>query len=374
MYATSTLRIKVILTITIVIMLCLTASCNDDKSPPEAAAGPSPPTMAPSQQQPPASQTIAPATQQAQAPSTSGAVKILPAAGPTEIVTTSNIVADWVKRAGGERVDVFSLLPHNADPHTFQPGARDIARVADADLVLTIGLGLEAGWLGELIENASRDHGSIVELGDSVDPLAFMEMEGHQEEEAEDEVASEEEGPDHGQLDPHFWFDPNRVKHAVNDIAARLSAMDPDGSNFYRANAEAYSQELDELDSWIKEQISTIPEDRRLLVTSHDSFQYFATAYGFEVVAAVFPGGTTEREPSAQEIAELIDEINEAGAPAVFTETMVSDTLAARIAEEVGASIINGLYTGSLSDFGGDAGSYIDLMRYNTLTIVEALK
>ncbi len=282
-------------------------------------------------------------------------------------MTTINIVADWVKRVGGERVDVFPLLPPNADPHTFQPGARDTARVADANLVLTVGLGLESGWLNELIENAARDPESIIELGDAVDPITFMEMEGRDEEEEDDEH-------DHGPLDPHFWFDPIRVKRAVNDIAARLSVMDPDSGDFYRANAEAYKSELDELHIWIQEQVATIPADRRLLVTSHDSFQYFATTYEFEVVAAVFSGGTTEREPSAQEIAKLIDEIDEAGAPAVFTETSVSDTLAARIADEAGASIINGLYTGSLSDSSGDAGTYIDLMRYNVATIVEALK
>ncbi len=196
---------------------------------------------------------------------------------------------------------------------------------------------------------------------------------GHDHE--EDEHGDEDEhAHDHGPLDPHFWFDPNRVKRAVNDIAARLSVMDPAGGSFYYANAEAYNSELDELHTWIQEQVATVPADRRLLVTSHDSFQYFATAYEFEVVGAVFPGGTTESEPSAQEIAELIDEIAEAGAPAVFTETIVSDTLAARIADEVGAEIVSGLYTGSLSDAGGDAGTYLDLMRYNVATIVEALR
>ena len=115
--------------------------------------------------------------------------------GPISVVTTSNIVADWVKRVGGERVDVFSLLPPNSDPHTFQPGARDTARVADADLVLTVGLGLESGWLNELVENAALDNDSIAELGNAVDPIAFMEM-GDQrgEEEADDE------GHDHGPL------------------------------------------------------------------------------------------------------------------------------------------------------------------------------
>ena len=137
----------------------------------------------------------------------------------------------------------------------------------------------------------------------------------------------------------------------MDDIAARLSVMDPESGDLYRALTQRHTTR-----NWTistpgsRNRSPLIPEDRRQLVTSHDSFQYFAVAYGFEVVGAVFPGGTTESEPSAQEIAELIDEIEEAGAPAVFTETIVSDTLAARIAEEVGASIINGLYTGSLSD------------------------
>ena len=189
---------------------------------------------------------------------------------------------------------------------------------------------------------------------------------GHDEE--------DEHAHDHGPLDPHFWFDPHRVERAVNEIAARLSVMDPDGSDYYRLNAEAYNEELDELARWIEDQVALIPEDRRLLVTSHDSFQYFAVAYGFEVVGAIFPGGTTESEPSAQEMAELVHEIEEAGAPAVFTETIVSDTLAERISEEAGAEIVYGLYTGSLSDPDGDAGTYLDLMRYNTMAIVEALK
>jgi len=192
----------------------------------------------------------------------------------------------------------------------------------------------------------------------------------------EDEHGDEDghAGHDHGPLDPHFWFDPHRVERAVNEIAARLSVMDPEGSDFYRSNAEAYGEELEELTHWIEDQVALIPEDRRVLVTSHDSFQYFAVEFGFEVVGAVFPGGTTEREPTAQEMAELIHEIEEAGAPAVFTETIVSDTLAERVAEEAGAEIIYGLYTGSLSDPDGDAGTYIDLMRYNTMVIVEALR
>ena len=139
------------------------------------------------------------------------------------VVTTTNIMADWVENIGGGNVDVFSLLPAGADPHTFQPGAQDVAKVSDADLVLSVGLGLEAAWLHDLLENAARDESAIVELGEIVDPIEFAQ--GH---------AGEVE-------DPHFWFDPPRVKLAVNDIAARLSMLDPDRGDTYSANASAYN-------------------------------------------------------------------------------------------------------------------------------------
>ena len=179
---------------------------------------------------------------------------------------------------------------------------------------------------------------------------------------------------DHGELDPHFWFDPLRAKQAVNRIAEQLSAADPEGQDFYRYNAAAYNGQLDDLHAWIAERVETLPEERRVLVTSHDSFQYFAQRYGFEVAGAVIPGVTTEAEPSAQDIAELIETIEHEGVPAVFTETIISDRLAQRIAEETGAKLVAGLYTGSLSEPDGVAGTYIELMRHDTNTIVEALR
>ena len=192
---------------------------------------------------------------------------------------------------------------------------------------------------------------------------------GHEEEqmeEGEDEHA-------HGTLDPHFWFDPLRVQQAVNAISARLSTVDPAGQTAYRENAAAYNKELDDLHAWIEEQVSVLPEDHRVLVTSHDSFQYFAQRYGFEVAGAIFPF-TTEIEPTAQDLAMLIETIEHEGVHAVFTEQSHSARLAQRVAEETGAEIIGGLYTGSLSEEGGEAGTYVDLMRHNTTIIVEALQ
>src|SRR3972149_397992 len=121
----------------------------------------------------------------------------------TQVVTTSNIVADWVREVGSDRVEVFALLRPGTDPHTFQPGAADVARVAGADLIFTVGLGLEGAWLNRLLENAAADPARVVALGDNVDPLLGAE---------EEHEGEEEEEEDHGPFDPHFWWDPLRVK------------------------------------------------------------------------------------------------------------------------------------------------------------------
>ena len=370
-------------------------------------------------------------------PTASGSTGQEPAEARTvSVVTTTNIVADWVENIGGGNVDVFSLLPAGTDPHTFQPGAQDVARVADADLVLSVGLGLEASWLHDLLENAARDESAIVELGEIVDPIEFAQGHASEVEMLEDlshivheveegeidaetgldeikellEAAEEEEVPamlleivakvedgqmyagdaiqeiehlasegedehaghGHGLEDPHFWFDPLRVKLAINDIAARLSMLDPDRGDTYSANASAYNARLDELHAWSEQQAGTVPEDRRLLVTSHDSFGYFANLYGFEVVGVVL-SGTTDVEPSAGDLADLVEEVKEYGVAAVFGETTVSERMASTVASESGADLVR-LYSGSLGLEGSGAETYVEMIRTNVGRIVEALK
>ena len=362
----------------------------------------------------------------------------MPKTPPVSVVTTTNIVADWVENVGGDNIDVFSLVPVGADPHTFQPGAKDVARIADADLVLSVGLSLEGAWLKDLLENAARDPSSIVEIGEIIDPLEFGE--GHAEEvelleelshvvheveegeispetgleelkellkaaedeeeelpamvldivgkveggqmEAEDAIEAieaitsggedEHAGHGHGVEDPHFWFDPLRVKLAVNDVAARLSVLDPDRGDTYRANASAYNARLDELHAWTEQQTGTVPKKRRLLVTSHDSFGYFADLYGFEVVGVVL-SITTDVAPSAGDLADLVEEVRENGVSAVFGETTVSERLAKAVASESGAELVR-LYSGSLGPEGSGAATYIEMVRTNVGRIVEALK
>ena len=329
-----------------------------------------------------------------------------PTMPPIQVVTTTNFVADWTRVVGGDRVEVFSLLPVGGDPHHFQSGPRDVARVADADLVLSVGLYLEAAWLEELLHNASADESKIVALGESVDPIEFdmhdmhddhededhgdhedeedgdHEDEDHGDHEDEDDGDHEDEdhgdhddheGHAHGTYDPHFWFDPIRVKIAVNEIAARLSGIEPQNASVYFQNAAEYGKMLDELHAWIQEQVGTVAPERRLLVTSHDSLSYFAKAYGFEVVGLVIPSLSTHVEPSAEHIAGLVEVIREHDVPAVFGETTVSDRLAQAVARETGAELFQ-LYSGSLGPEGSGADTYLGMVRTNVERIVGALK
>lgn len=178
---------------------------------------------------------------------------------------------------------------------------------------------------------------------------------------------------DHGPLDPHFWFDPPRVKLAVNEIAARLSALDPQSAAAYYANAAAYFNELDALHAWTQQHVEQVRPERKLLITSHDSLSYFAKLYGFEVVGLVIPSLSTHVEPSAEHIAGLIETVHEHDVPAVFGETTVDQKIVEALARETGAEIVQ-LYSGSLGEEGSGADTYLGMVQTNVERIVEALK
>ena len=179
--------------------------------------------------------------------------------------------------------------------------------------------------------------------------------------------------PEHTGGDPHVWTDPTLVKIWVEKIAQVLSERDPANTPLYQANAQNYTQKLDELDRWIQEQVSHIPPENRRLVTDHQSFAYFARRYGFEQVGAVIPSYSTLAEPSAQELANLEDAIRQLGVAAIFVDTAVNPALAERVGRDTGVRLVR-LYSGSLSQPDGEAGAYLDYMRYNVNAIVSALK
>ena len=315
------------------------------------------------------------------APNATDGESSTPSEPSIHVVGTTNFVADWARVVGGDNVEVFGLLPAGGDPHTFIPGTQDIAKVADSDIVFTVGLGLEGDWIGDLLHNASADESKIVSLGDRVNPIeSAVGMHGHHEDEHDDDHEGEgdddhdgHEGHDHGPLDPHFWFDPPRVKAAVAGIAARFAAIDPDNAATYFQNAADYAEQLDELHSWTLEQVSTVAPERRLLVTSHDSLSYFAELYGFEIVGLVIPSLATHVEPSADHIADVVDVVRDHNVPAVFGETTVSERLAQAVALETGAELVQ-LYSGSLGPAGSGAETYLGMVRTNVERIVGALR
>ena len=209
--------------------------------------------------------------------------------------------------------------------------------------------------------------------------IAFVgivgEPEGHDDHDEEDGHAEEgdDHGHGHGALDPHFWFDPNRVKIAVNEIAAQYSALDPDGAAYYAQNAADYAAQLDELHAWTLEQVKVVPQERRLLVTSHDTFAYFADVYGFEVIGALIPSLAPDVEPSAEHLADVVRAVREHNAPAVFSETTVSGKLPEAVARESGAGFFR-LYADSLGEGGSGADTYLGMVRANVEVMVEALQ
>jgi manganese/iron transport system substrate-binding protein len=291
------------------------------------------------------------------------------------VVATTSIVADIVRQVGGELVEVTILLPLGADPHAYDPAPQDIAKISTAQVIFANGAGLEE-FLEAVIENAGAAD-RLVEVSEGIELMHFDD--DHDDEKAdEDELADEDEHADedeygHDQGDPHTWVDPNLVKVWVENIRIKLVELDPGNAETYKANADSYLAELDALDGWVREQVALIPEANRKIVTDHLVFGYFAERYGFEQVGAIIPGYSTMSAPSAQEVAAIQDAIRYLGVKAVFVGDTVNPTIAQRVAEDTGTTLVL-LYHGSLSEPGGPAENYLNYIRYNVTAIVEALK
>lgn len=288
------------------------------------------------------------------------------------VVATTTIVADIVRAVAGEDADVVTLLPANADPHAFQATPKDVVALSEADVVFLSGADLEAN-LADILATTS---GLIVDLSTRVALRESASIEHHHEHGDEDhEHEDHEHEPEwhsHGAYDPHVWFDPSNVMIWTSEIERTLNRLDPENASDYASRAATYRRALADLDLWIWEQVSRIPNERRNLVTDHLAFGYFAARYGLRQVGTIFPGTSTLSEPSAQELAELIDTITELDVPAIFVGTTVSPALAETVASDTGTEMVV-LYTGALSESTGPAATYIDFMRFNTEAIVQGL-
>ncbi len=279
-----------------------------------------------------------------------------------KVLAIESFLADLAQNVAGDRLQVETLIPLGLDPHAFEPTPQDVARIAGSSVVIVNGAGFEA-WLAETLDNAGGQH-QVIEAS------AGLKMRQPQP----GEEAHAEEGQHAHEGDPHFWFDPTLARRYVENIRDGLSQADPAGAAVYARNAAAYNEKLQELDTWIAAQIARIPPEHRLLVTNHESFGYFADRYGLRIVGTVLPSTSSLASPSAAEMAALTEAIRSSGAPAIFIETGANPELANQIAAETGAKMVSDLYTHSLSQLGGPAATYLDMMRYNTERIVAALK
>ena len=270
------------------------------------------------------------------------------------VVATTTMIADLATVLGGDEVRIVGIMKPGEDPHIYEVRPRDAQHIAEADLILTNGLHLEATLAGVITNNAT---GHVVALAEApgMTPLR---------------IGSTSAAPD-----PHAWMDAANFKAYAAAARDALIHVDPEHADLYQSRAEAYLRELDELDAWIRGRLAEVPVDQRVIVTSHDAFNYFAQAYEVEVHGVI--GISTADQPSPQDIGRLEQLIEARGVKALFIETSVSNTLnqmVRKIAAATGVVIGGTLYSDSLGEPGDDAGTYIGMMRHNTTTIAEALQ
>ena len=297
-----------------------------------------------------------------------------------KVVASFSIIADFAKNVGGDRVEITTLVGPNGDAHVYEPKPADARALAEADVVLANGLQLE-GFLPRLIE-ASGTKAPIVELTKGGEVLRNSEGEHHHDheeastdghdhdhdaEEAGHEHAEGHGHHHHGEYDPHAWQSVHNAEVYVKNIADAFCEADQAGCDTYRANADAYEKKLAELDSYVKEQVTEIPENKRTVITSHDAFGYFQHEYGVKFLAP--EGISTESEASAADVAALVNQVREDKASAVFVENITNPRLIEQIANETGLKVGGELYSDALSDEDGPASTYIDMMRHNVETI-----
>jgi manganese/iron transport system substrate-binding protein len=260
-------------------------------------------------------------------------------AAEVKVVATLDLFADFARQVGGDRADVSTLIPAGADPHTYEPTPSRVAKLAKADLVIVNGLGLEAA-LEDVIDENIPSSTILVELTEGLPVI---------------------------DKNPHLWLNVQNAIAYVERIRDALVEIDPAGTEAYRANADSYLAELRTLDEEVAADIDSIPSDRRKLVTFHDAFPYMAQRYGLEVVGVVVasPG----KEPSAKDVANLVEAIAAEDVPAVFKEPQFNARILELAADDAGVEVCT-LYSGTLDK---KVDTYVKLMRFNAKELVRCL-
>ena len=271
-----------------------------------------------------------------------------PAAAQDRIkaVASFSILGDLVRNVGGDRLEVAALVGPNSDAHAFSPTPADARTLGTAKLVVVNGLGLE-GWITRLVK-ASGSKAPVVVASRGI---ATRTLEGA--------------------IDPHAWQSVANVKIYVANIRDGLIKADPPGRGAYEATVADYLGKLDALERDVRAAIGQIPAERRKIITTHDAFGYFGAAYGLALIAP--EGVSTDTEPSARDVARIITQIKAQKIPALFMENVVNPRLMQQIARETGAKVGGTLYSDALSEPGGAAPTYIDMMRHNIRELSKAL-
>jgi len=282
-------------------------------------------------------------------------------AAPVQAVASFSVLADMVRQVGGERVAVQALIGPGADAHVFQPAPSHARMVGQAHIVFANGLGFE-GWLQRLLETAGYK-GKPVLLSQGIEPLRAARRErGH----------DHDHGHAHGDADPHAWQSvPNAIAYVAN-IAKGLCAVDAAGCPVYRQNAATYTAELRALDAEIRAAWAGVPAAQRKIITSHAAYGYYAQAYGVQFLAA--QGVSTDSEPSARGVAQLVRQIRKENIQALFVENIANPRLVEQIGRETGIRPAGQLLSDSLTPPNGRAPSYVAMMRANTQAMIGAIQ
>jgi len=300
--------------------------------------------------------------------SASESANAVEAAGGASVVATTTMLGDVTSEivlcAGG---NVEVLMPNGVDPHDFSASSDQIASMIGADLVVVNGLGLESG-LTDSLANATSDGANVFEVAPVLDPIEFGAG-SHSEESHSDEEGHD----DHGSLDPHFWFDMNRMATAAELIGAELTTAT--GDDAYTTCAQATATQIRAAEGDVRALLESVPADQRILVTDHEALGYLADVYGYEIAGTVIPAGTTLAEPSSADLAALVATIKAEGITAIFSNTSSPTALAEAVAAESGTNIkVIPLYVESLGEPGSPAATYVDMMRTNAQLIAEGLQ
>lgn len=265
-------------------------------------------------------------------------------------VSSINIISDIVKNIGEDKVESFSICGVGVDPHTYHAKPSDPRLISKSNVVFINGFNLEH-WIEEMISSSGSDVKKVT-VSEGITPI------------------TDEKG--FGDPDPHAWFDVKYAKIYAENIAKGLSEADPKNADYYNENLKKYLTELDNLDNWIKAEIAKIPEEQRILITSHDAFRYFGKAYGMEVKG--LQGISTEAKVRTEDFKNIIDLIKSKKIKSVFVETSVNPKLLEQISQETGASVGGTLFSDSIGNEGTPEGNYIGAVRFNVNTIVNSLK